>query len=380
MFQEADQSCDARSVEDSRVQPWRQWWPPESSNFHDKAQGVILDISNDAPWMSWRFNSPKPWEKPWIHWPLNWSSAYYGHAHVEPEVIHDVGFIQKCLGVQSTHPISDFEPFRTTSIVQTFQSRPGHEQEKPYAFRVPVSKTCGFQSNFDGKWSPIMLTDVRGHEELFSLDKDGFEWLNHTSSQDILEPSFDVYSYMKEMSTFLRQHFEVQEVYIYDYVRRSHDQTDRKAGYSDVTRRIHCDQTPRSAIGRIKLHMGDRADKLLESRCRIISVWRPLVPVIEGYPLTACTFTSTRSSDMVPIDVVYPHYAEESYEIHHSLLHQWFYKSAMTPQDIMLIKLFDNKLEDDTAFYAPHGSWRDPNAKKDAPVRRSIELRCMLFG
>jgi hypothetical protein len=85
-----------------------------------------------------------------------------------------------------------------------------------------------------------MLTDVRGHEELFSLDKDGFEWLNHTSSQAILEPSFDVCSYMKEMSTFLRQHFEVQEVYIYDYVRRSHDQTDRKAGYSDVTRRIHC--------------------------------------------------------------------------------------------------------------------------------------------
>jgi hypothetical protein len=85
MFQEADQSCDARSVEDSRVQPWRQWWPPESSNFHDKAQGVILDISNDAPWMSWRFNSAEPWEKPWIHWPLNWSSAYceFSPGHVE---------------------------------------------------------------------------------------------------------------------------------------------------------------------------------------------------------------------------------------------------------------------------------------------------------
>lgn len=81
-----------------------------------------------------------------------------------------------------------------------------------------------------------------------------------------------------------------------------------------------------------------------------ISLWRPMLPVIEAYPLTACTYTSTVIGDTVPIDVVYPHYAEESFEISHSLSHQWFWKSAMTHKDIMLIKLFDNKMDQDTAF------------------------------
>ncbi|QKX60517.1 uncharacterized protein TRUGW13939_07662 [Talaromyces rugulosus] len=105
-----------------------------------------------------------------------------------------------------------------------------------------------------------------------------------------------------------------------------------------------------------------------------------MLPVIEAYPLAACTYTSTVRQDIVPIDVVYPHYAEESFEIRHSLSHQWFWKSGMKHDDIMLIKLFDNKMDPNNAFYAPHGSWRDPNARNDAPPRRSIELRCMVFG
>lgn len=80
------------------------------------------------------------------------------------------------------------------------------------------------------------------------------------------------------------------------------------------------------------------------------SLWRPQLPVIEAYPLAACLYTSTVPADLVPLDVVYPHYAEESLEIIHSPSHQWFYKSAMTPEDIMLIKLFDNEMEHDTAF------------------------------
>ncbi|KAJ0414836.1 hypothetical protein BJY00DRAFT_294412 [Aspergillus carlsbadensis] len=187
---------------------------------------------------------------------------------------------------------------------------------------------------------------------------------------------------MREMSEYLCEVLGAAECFVYDYVRRSPDPEDRRAGFSDITRRIHCDQSPRSAIGRIKLHMGDRAAELLEKRCRIFSLWRPLLPVIEAYPLAACTYTSTTREDLVPIDVVYPHYAEESFEIRHRLMHQWFYKSAMTPADIMLIKLFDNQMlgEGDTAYYSPHGSWRDPNARKNAPFRRSIELRCMVFG
>ncbi|CAI7596558.1 unnamed protein product [Penicillium glandicola] len=192
-----------------------------------------------------------------------------GHAHIEPEVHHDPAFIEQCLQRQMYHPISVFDPPRTTSLVQFFREKQGHEKEKPYALRVPVSGESQLQSNFEGAWSQIMLTDVRGHEDMFLLDKDGFAWLNHISQINVLEQSFDVHLYMREMSDFLCQHLNAQEVFIYDYVRRSPHPADRMSGFSDITRRIHCDQSPRSAIGRIKLHTGDRAEELLKGRCRI---------------------------------------------------------------------------------------------------------------
>ncbi|KAL2867768.1 uncharacterized protein BJX67DRAFT_380708 [Aspergillus lucknowensis] len=399
MFQDATDSYDPRSVEDRRIQPWRKWWPYQPRNGDGDGDGkddttspVLKDPSGAIPpWVKWEFDNDRPWEKPWIYWPLSWSPKYYGHAFIEPEVTHDAAFIEKCLRLQKPHPISEFNPFRTTSLVQFFKDKPGHEAEKAYALRVPVAPESGVQSNFEGAWSQIMLTDARGHEDLFTLDRDGFAWFTHVSEHATLRPrpgfgfgfdahAFDVVAYMREMADYLVQSLGATECFIYDYVRRSPDPVDRKGGFSDITRRIHCDQSPRSAIGRIKLHMGDRAADLLKKRCRIFSLWRPLLPVIEAYPLAACTYTSTAHEDLVPIDVVYPHYAEESFEIRHKLTHQWFYKSAMTPEDIMLIKLFDNKMDGDTAYYSPHGSWRDPNARKDAPFRRSIELRCMVFG
>lgn len=72
--------------------------------------------------------------------------------------------------------------------------------------------------------------------------------------------------------------------------------------------------------------------------------------MIEAYPLMACSFRATSSSDFVPIDVVYPHYAEESFEIKYNPSHRWYFKSAMTPDDLMVIKLFDSKKDDNVAY------------------------------
>lgn len=51
------------------------------------------------------------------------------------------------------------------------------------------------------------------------------------------------------------------------------------------------------------------------------SVWRPLIPVIEAYPIAAASYTSTVKNDFVPMDVVYPHSAEESFEVRYSFSH-----------------------------------------------------------
>jgi hypothetical protein len=76
MFQEADQSYDPRSVQDGRIQPWRNWWPYESRNGDNGTTPVVAETSSEAPWIKWKFNNDCPWEKPWIDWPLSWSPKY----------------------------------------------------------------------------------------------------------------------------------------------------------------------------------------------------------------------------------------------------------------------------------------------------------------
>ncbi|KAH7252781.1 hypothetical protein BKA59DRAFT_453993 [Fusarium tricinctum] len=165
---------------------------------------------------------------------------------------------------------------------------------------IPAKSPDQIQLNFEGDWQQIMLTDVRGHEDMFTLDRDGFEWLHYNSTSGVESIVFDVSAYMLEIPCFLREHHGCDEVFIFDYVRRSPDTVGRKSRFSDATRRVHCgacntnthffahstlnahptpviDQSPRSAIGRIKLQMGDRANNLLATRCRIIRVWRTLI-------------------------------------------------------------------------------------------------------
>ncbi len=80
------------------------------------------------------------------------------------------------------------------------------------------------------------------------------------------------------------------------------------------------------------------------------SIWRPLVPLVEGCPLATCSFTTIKPKDLVPVDIVFPHYAEESFEVLPAPDQRWYFRSGMTWNDIALLKVFDNKTDDDIAY------------------------------
>jgi hypothetical protein len=63
-----------------------------------------------------------------------------------------------------------------------------------------------------------------------------------------LSASFDVHAYMQEAKDMLRQTYNCKEVFIFDYVQRSPDSSDRRAGFSDVTRRVHCGRSCSAAL------------------------------------------------------------------------------------------------------------------------------------
>jgi hypothetical protein len=59
-------------------------------------------------------------------------------------------------------------------------------------------------------------------------------------------------------------------------------------------------------------------------------------------PLALCDYRTTATTDLWQIDIVYPHFSEEGYEVTFNPAHQWFYKKGMTKDDIALFKLDDN--------------------------------------
>jgi hypothetical protein len=78
------------------------------------------------------------------------------------------------------------------------------------------------------------------------------------------------------------------------------------------------------------------------------------VPVVEACPLAICSFTTVSPNDLVPVDIVYPHYCEESFEVLPSPKHRWYFRSRMTSRDVALLKIYDNKKESAIAYCEFH--------------------------
>lgn len=56
--------------------------------------------------------------------------------------------------------------------------------------------------------------------------------------------------------------------------------------------------------------------------------------------------------------------------------HKWFYASEMSPEEVLLFKIFDSK-QDGAARRAPHTAFTTPD--DFGPPRNSLEVRCFVF-
>jgi hypothetical protein len=70
-FLEAGAQTDDRLPLDLRYQPWREWWPKNSTEEDNQSYPVNLQ-----PWQKWRFNPDRPFEKPWYGWKMIWPKTY----------------------------------------------------------------------------------------------------------------------------------------------------------------------------------------------------------------------------------------------------------------------------------------------------------------
>ena len=177
----------------------------------------------------------------------------------------------------------------------------------------------------------VTLHDARQVTGL-GLDSSGFELIHHRSTltdwaafrDDQRVKAIDY----PEVEAALEAHTQADKVVIFDHTLRDSTAEPGVALLREPVRRVHDDQTLRSAPNRVRKHLSpEEAAVRLERRFAIINFWRPVGGPVLRAPLAVC----------------------------------------------------DARTIDGRARLSAHTAFDDPTSAPDAPPRRSIEIRAMVF-
>jgi hypothetical protein len=217
----------------------------------------------------------------------------------------------------------------------------------------------------------------------FALDVSGFETIWHRSTLTDWR-SFQDNEQVKaidypEVEAALKSHTSADKVVILDHTLRDSTIELGGAALREPVRRVHDDQTFESAPRRVARHLKpDEAAWRLERRFAIVNFWRPVGGPVLRTPLAMCDARSIELPDLIPSDLVYSDWVGETYAIAFNPCHRWYWYPQQAPTEATLLKVYDSAL-DGRARLNAHTAFDDPTSPPDAPPRRSIEIRSILF-
>lgn len=251
---------------------------------------------------------------------------------------------------------------------------------------------------------PTTVHDVRGHENRFSLDVHGFQFMRRPNSNlsPFSEATVKKFMY-PEAVDILKQATGATRAHVFSHITRTapyeqvealaaSNESDTKATSVVVPARlVHVDQSDSGALEVLRDNMSpEDAARLSKSRWGIVNIWRPLKPVPRD-PLAVADARTVKEEDLIEIYGRMPGKGEKNYEAatkgagfgvlygKYGEGQKWYYLSGMKPDEVMLIKCYDSKTDGSVARRSPHTAFVDPRTKEVKEVRESVELRCLVF-
>lgn len=242
------------------------------------------------------------------------------------------------------------------------------------------------QRNFDDVTIETQIHDIRGHESEFNLDRDAFAIIQNvpeSAEKDFVDDASIQEKYYPEVEQLLLKSVPgANRVVFFDHTIRRADPSAKRAPVN----RTHIDQTAVSAAMRVKRHLGEDAEKLLQGRYRIINVWRPLnKKPVESFPLAFASSYSVEDADIIPVEHRYnTGYTGYTAAIKHNSNQKWNYLSGMTGDERLLLECFDSEALREGSNVAggrvAHTAFEHPHTHPNAEGRESIEVRTLVFG
>jgi len=251
-----------------------------------------------------------------------------------------------------------------------------------------TGKSVGVNSNYVWKPTHMTIQDLRGKENMFDLDVNGFEVQEYHGVVDTVfdEQSEDKSRYFNEIIDILKKRLNAAHVVIFNH-RFRHRSVPLNDEQCDLIHRNplffpHVDNDTPEAYVTMKNAIGEEeAKKVMGKRFQIINVWRPIgsSPIV-NFPLTICDYQSLDVSKDVHVSEVrgsivtgavcmISHHCPEA--------QKWYYMSEMKSNQMFLFKNFDSK--SDVAQFGPHTAFICENTPLTDMEQCSLELRCLVF-
>lgn len=228
----------------------------------------------------------------------------------------------------------------------------------------------------------VPIFNARAVAKTFSLDREGFELVRHpTAVKDFYDEAEIRRVYYPAVESFMRAALKADRVLIFDHTvrKRVEGAADiRGAGPRQPATRVHVDQTLTSGPNRVREHLPDEADELLEGRVQVINLWRPIRGPVRDAPLAMADGTTVAPEDLVASDLIYPNRRGETYSVKYNPNHRWFYFPDMSADEALLLKCYDSA-DDGRTRFGPHTAFVDPTTPANTPPRESIEIRAFAF-
>ena len=247
------------------------------------------------------------------------------------------------------------------------------------------SKGGGDETDHVGNFTmrKVSIHDGRNDKQSSSLDVEGFRLVTQkTDVEDFYDDLQVEPTYHEEVKTLLMEMTGAARIDIFDDTRRSASlERQRDKNIREPADIVHNDYTARSGVKRLRDHFADdpnEAEQLLRRRFAIVNVWRSIAGPVYNYPLALCDATTVRSEDLVSVERRAEDRIGELQVALHDSGQRWYYFPEMQMDEALLFKTFDSET-DGRARFTIHSSFADPDAPVDAPLRESIETRCLVF-
>jgi len=242
------------------------------------------------------------------------------------------------------------------------------------------------RENFEYDLQRVSITDARTVALPTSVHREGFElWDAPSQVTNFRDDGAVGAIYYEECIALACLVTGASQGYVFDHVVRKREEgrpalTFGRAGDGKrpaALGRVHNDYTEESGARRLGLVIPDPETAAKVMRFSIVNIWRSLGGPVQDTPLALCDARTVSSRDLVPTEIRYQERTGEISMFAHSPRHQWSYYSHMDRHEALVFKQYDSQ-SSGVARFTPHSAFDLPEVPASAPLRESIEVRCLV--